>query len=129
MNRFDQWTPEKLTEKLVGKIVYTGWPFLVESSVSYLMDSYFKYELETTIGNSISRVIKRPLSSTELQQFQRSALRAESHYSNRFACILGEVDILVGVRQLNGKAGTEIRAFENESDEGNRIGMEGMWNE
>ncbi|KAJ3251090.1 hypothetical protein HK103_002892 [Boothiomyces macroporosus] len=99
-NQFDSISPEEVAKRLIGKIVFSGWPFLVESKVVSISDEFFVYELKRS-GNQ-TQVIKIPHSDDTSKRFWVSSERAESYYSKRCGVVLGPIDICVKVETLQG---------------------------
>lgn len=99
-DKYEGTSIEEWAKSAIGTIVYTGWPFLVESKVVSVSDALFKYELQVNRGRR--DVVKTPHSDGALTKFQKTAERIESHYSKRFATLIGPVEAVVEVLPVRG---------------------------
>ena len=91
---------EEAAEVMLGKKVFSGWPFLREGLVVGISDLHFRYE-RTKMGGQ-GKFISTPHSVGDLGQFKRKAERIEHFYSKRFGIITGEVGVLLHVLPLKG---------------------------
>jgi hypothetical protein len=99
-NSWDGKKTEEAAEAMIGKKVYSGWPFLREGLVVGVSDSHFRYE-RTKMGGK-GKIVSTPHSVGDLGQFKRKAERVEHFYSKRFGIVTGEVGVLLHVRPLKG---------------------------
>lgn len=96
-NPFEGAKPEDLAKALIGKSVYTEWPFLKESQVVAVSDDIFRYEMD---GQHLANLPHRPDS---LLAWRKSAERLEYNYSKRCGVTIGTVEVMVHARPLLGK--------------------------
>lgn len=102
-NGWDGKKTEEAAEAMVGKRVYSGWPFLREGLVVGVSDELFRYERIKMGGKS--KIVSTPHSVGDLGQFKRKTERIEHFYSKRFGIITGPVDVLLHVLPLKGAPG------------------------
>lgn len=95
---------EDVAYDLVGKRAYMGWPFLREGMVVAVSDSLFKYEKLVVVPGSLENVVSTPHSPKGLGLWKMRADSIQHTYSKRMGVLSGDIDVLVHVRPLKGKA-------------------------
>lgn len=108
-NVWDGKKTEEAAEAMLGKKVFSGWPFLREGLVVGISDSHFRYE-RTQMGGK-GKVVATPHSVGDLGQFKRKAERVEHFYSKRFGILTGEVGVLLHVLPLKDLKRLDTGAF------------------
>jgi 5'-3' exoribonuclease 1 len=99
-NLFENVSIDAWAKEAIGAIVYTGWPFLVESKVISISDQLFRYEVQVSRGRR--DVVKTPHSDASRGKFERSAAKIEEHYDRRYATVIGPVEVVVEVLPVKG---------------------------
>jgi 5'-3' exoribonuclease 1 len=94
-------SPEDLASELIGKNVFTGWPFLIESKVMALSDELFVYTVSKA-KNGKPFVVKTPHDENSGKRHFLSAEKADLFYSKRCGVLIGEIEIVVKVQVLKG---------------------------
>ena len=99
-NPYEDAKSEDIANAMVGKRIFTGWPFLQEGSVVAVSDSLFKYEKMAVTPDTPVQVISNPHA---LGHWKSKAERIEQVYSKRCGVITGNVNVLLHVRPLKGE--------------------------
>lgn len=116
-NIWEDLSIEQFTKKFMGKIVYTNWPFLQESRVTQIWNSFQKFE-------SVATGATRSISASELnveerQTFVQIARDLKFNYEKTKGVFLGKIDSIVFVQPVTGlfrnSKGAYIKAFAKES--------------
>ncbi|KAJ3034412.1 hypothetical protein HK097_004516, partial [Rhizophlyctis rosea] len=121
-NRWEGKSPEDILRSLSKERVFVGWPYLWEAQVDNISDELFRYSLSIGAGGRVD-VVKTPLDLKGQERFGKASERVEESYSKRFGTVLGEVEVLVGVRLLKGMRVLEDGALRKEWED--RVGDEG----
>lgn len=95
---------QDIAEAMIGERIFIGWPFLQEGLVSAVSDSLFKYEKIQIVKGSPKKVVSNPHSQQGLSLWKTKADKIEHFYSKRCGVITGDIDVLLHVRPLKGKA-------------------------
>ncbi|CUM65023.1 uncharacterized protein PRCAT00002642001 [Priceomyces carsonii] len=90
----------QFSEKFLGKIVYSNWPFLRESKVVKIEDSEYKYERKK-VGN-YKKVTASHLNSLEVLVFKQSVNSFASLYGKTKGVKLSNISGLVHVQPVTG---------------------------
>lgn len=99
-NRYEGVSVDEWAKNAIGTVVYTGWPFLVESKVVSVSDPLFRYDLQVNRGRR--DVVKTPHTDASRGKFERSAAKLEEHYDRRYAAVIGPVEVVVEVLPVKG---------------------------
>lgn len=108
-NVWEDITVNQFAQKFLGKVVYGRWPFLIESRVTEVRDSEFKYEYLKS--GTTRKVIATPLSLDESREFYTTSKNLASKYEKTKGVILGRTDALVFVQQVVGLVRTAKGAY------------------
>jgi 5'-3' exoribonuclease 1 len=96
-NQYEGLKSEEIAKRLLGKTIFSSWPFLLECKVAKLKDELFYYELDQK-GN----VQKSPLNERDQDRFYRSSERFEQQYSKKMGVILGSIEYVCVVQPFVG---------------------------
>ena len=91
-------------QKLLGKAVHVGYPFLHEAKVVKVADELFDYVLPES-GPAVPVAI--PHGPKEISDWGKMAHRIDNTYSKRLGIMIGEVESLVYVEMLQGVRKTD----------------------
>lgn len=108
-NVWEDITVNQFAQRFLGKVVYGRWPFLIESRVTAVWDSEFKYEYLKS-GNT-RRVVSTPLSQDETREFYSSGRGLVSKFEKTKGVITGPINALVFVQQVSGLVRTSKGAY------------------
>ncbi|KAH6577201.1 hypothetical protein BASA60_004136 [Batrachochytrium salamandrivorans] len=97
-NGFEGQSNESIAQSLIGKHVFSGWPFLQEAMVVSISDSHFVYSIEEVNGRN--DVVKTPKIQAAQDRFMKTSETIEHTYSKRFGTIIGPVDTIVHIKLL-----------------------------
>lgn len=109
---------QQFSQKFLGKIVYSNWPFLTESRLTEVWDGLFKYE-RVKVGTG-RKFIVNELTADEHREFSqiKSALRAE--YAKTKAVHLKNIEAIAFVQRIKGmvraQSGAYVKAFNQEKE-------------
>lgn len=103
-NPFEGQKTEDVASAQIGKKTFIGWPFLQEAMVVSVSNSLFKYEKMSVIPGAPPRVVANPHSQHGLSIWKSKAERIESVYSKKAGVLTGDIDLLLHVRPLKGRA-------------------------
>lgn len=99
-NTYEGVKSEDLARSLIGKSVYTNWPFLKESRVLAVSDELFRYERDDVAPGKLASIPHRPDS---LVGWRKAAERHEFDYSKRAGVTIGQVEVLLHLQPLLGE--------------------------
>jgi 5'-3' exoribonuclease 1 len=91
-------------QKMLGKAVHVGYPFLHEAKVVKVSDELFDYVLS---GDGVSAPLALEHGPTEISNWKKTANRVQEVYGKRLGIITGEVEALVHVEMLKGLKKTD----------------------
>lgn len=97
-------TSSAYAQRMLGKAVHVGYPFLHEAKVVKVSDELFDY-VPSQDGVSAPLAIEH--GPSEISNWKKMANRIQETYSKRLGIITGEVDSLVHVEMLKGLKKTD----------------------
>lgn len=117
----NMWTDlsiNQFSQRFLGKLVYTRWPFLVESRVTDVWDAEYKYE--SVKSGTTRKIVSSPLSSDEMREFHTTARNLSAKFEKTKGLVLGPITTLVYVQHVTGMVRTQkgafVKAFAEESE-------------
>lgn len=117
-NVWEDITINQFAQKFLGKVVYGRWPFLIESRVTEVWDSEFKYEYLKS-GTS-RRVVSTPLSQEEMREFHTNCRNLSSKFEKTKGVITGPINAVVFVQQVTGLVrtlkGAYVKSFREDAE-------------
>lgn len=90
---------EKLATELLNKVVFVGWPHLVEAKIISISNKKFRYHAIKDGKYNVETITEN--SQSQLWHGEMSA--ATENFKNRFGVVVGPTDILVHVKLITGR--------------------------
>lgn len=115
-NIWNDMSVQQFSQKFLGKIVYSNWPFLQESRVVEVWDSQFKYEkVKVSTGR---KFIVNELTPDENREFSKMRSTLRDNLAKTKAVHLEAIDTIVFVQHIKGmvraQSGAYVKAFNQE---------------
>lgn len=112
-NIWNDMSTQQFSQKFLGKIVYSNWPFLTESRVTEVWDGQFKYEkVKVSTGR---KFVVNELTPDEIKEFKQMSNGLRGEYAKTKAVHLKEIDAIVFVQRIKGmvraQSGAYVKAF------------------
>lgn len=108
-NRWVNSNAEAFTNRYMGKLVYTSWPYLSESRVTQVRTAEMKYEsVKLPQGR---RTVASTMSDNELREFHINVKNMMNEYKKNKGVMIGPVDTVVFVQRVNGLVRTQRGAY------------------
>jgi 5'-3' exoribonuclease 1 len=109
----------QFAKRVLGKIVYTHYPFLRESIVTKIIDGHYAYE--HVKGRHGARDVSRPLDHDEAHDFKRTRESMRGTYAFKMGIELKDIRALVYVKIVSGLRRTSNGAYVKAYHEGEEI--------
>ncbi|KAF5348600.1 hypothetical protein D9756_009694 [Leucocoprinus leucothites] len=110
---------EEIAHSILGKRIYTGWPFLREGLVMGISNSSYRYNRSPARWNQLSRIAKTQHTARESENWKSTVKHLESAELRR-GILLGEVELLLRARPLIGitisDTGAPLKQYGTERD-------------
>lgn len=115
-NIWEDLSVHQFSQKFLGKIVYSRWPFLRESRVVSVSDKESRYELVKTQNSR--KFVATPLSPEEIKAYNQLASSLKETYDRTKGITLKEITGLVSVQPVTGlirnERGAYVKTFSKE---------------
>ncbi|XP_077287870.1 5'-3' exoribonuclease pacman [Arctopsyche grandis] len=99
---------ESLASKFLGKIVWVGWPYIIEAKVLTITNNEYQVSYATTSSNNtltadeITSMSKVPLTEKLKLQWEGEKSHVNRHYVSRLGINTGDVDITIHAVNVKG---------------------------
>ncbi|XP_015922998.1 5'-3' exoribonuclease 1 [Parasteatoda tepidariorum] len=92
----------KLSEKLMGKIIYVGWPHLQEALVVSLSDGKVKYCFDKDWRSNEKMIVSKDMTKDEQKIWVRQVENVEEQSYQRWGIFTQKINVLVFVKKFSG---------------------------
>lgn len=107
-----------LAKRYMEKVVYTRWPYLMESKLVSISDGENIFEIDHNDFGKDSKLISRPLNEGEKKLFKTMAANLRSEYQSHKAVDIGDLSVIVkvlpGADLVRDARGAYRKSFQNE---------------
>ncbi|GAV54367.1 hypothetical protein ZYGR_0AL00990 [Zygosaccharomyces rouxii] len=107
-----------LAKRYMDKVVYTRWPYLMESKLISISDGENIFESNNSTFGKNSKFTRRALDEGEKRLFRTMAAKLKSEYQSSKAVDVGEVSVIVkvlpGADLVRDARGAYKKSFQNE---------------
>lgn len=107
-----------LARTYVSKVVYTRWPYLMESKLISISDGTTIYESDDKVSGKNLKYVSRPADESEKKLFRSLAANMKGEYKSTKAVDVGSISIIVkvlpGADLVRDSRGAYKKSFQNE---------------
>lgn len=115
-NIWNDISTEQFSQRFLGKIVYSNWPFLTESRITEVWDGEYKYE--KIKSGQTRKFVSNQLTPDEQREFKQMSSSLRGEYAKTKAVHLEAIEAIVFVQRIKGmvraQSGAYVKAFSNE---------------